>query len=379
MHQRLNKLLVNIQKMNLDALLVTTPANTYYLSGFRAIAYTRPVVMLVTEEAALVVPELEEEHAKENTWLKKVFTYSDKELGGEYNKTPMDLAIEKISLYIKDFFRGKPVKIGFEAHNLSYDVYEKLTSLPGELKACKGIVEEIRKVKDSGEIDFIRKGCAIGDYGMEYEKNLTKEGISEIEIMVKGNAAMMIKAVKDYPHLTIDAGSRPICGEKTVIPHSIPAGNKVKPGDVVLHGAGALVEGYYSENERIFLVSPVTDEKKKAFMAATEAQIKAIEAIKPGIKCSHIHKAANDCIIKKGYSDYLLHRTGHSIGLDIHEGPFFSENDTTILKRGMVLTVEPGIYIPGVGGFRHSDTVLVTDDGCEVLTKFSKKFEDAVI
>jgi Xaa-Pro dipeptidase len=241
------------------------------------------------------------------------------------------------------------------------------------------LVEPQRLVKDADELALIRKGCVLAEHGMAVEVDASTVGTAEIAIMAEGNAAMLREAARRFPEDEVSAGSRPVSGEKTVLPHSIPSGRQLRSGDGVIHGTGCAVNGYYSEDERTIFVERASAEQRRLFEVMLRAQEAAIAAIRAGVPCRDVDRAARSVIEDAGLGAAFIHRTGHGIGIDYHELPFFAPGDETALAPGIVMSVEPGIYIPGVGGFRHSDTIVVTEAGCEILTPYPKDLESLIV
>ncbi len=377
MSDRLHVVYAAARERGLNALLVSAPANTYYLTGFRAVTYTRPVILILTEEPVLVIPELESSHAQTRSRVRDIRTYSDLQLGGLGGKSPLHLALD-LAVHV---LRAQGVKqaVGFEPAGLTYEGYAYLREASCKVQPVGGLVEAPRMVKDQEELALIRKGCVLAEHGMAVEVDASTVGAAEIAIMAEGNAAMLREAVKRFPEDEVSAGSRPVSGEKTVLPHSIPSGRTLRSGDVVIHGTGCAVNGYYSEDERTIFVEKAGAEQRRLFEIMLRAQEAALAAIRPGVDCREVDRAARSVIEEAGLGNAFIHRTGHGIGIDYHELPFFAPGDETVLAPGMVMSVEPGIYIPGVGGFRHSDTVVVTEDGCESLTPYPKDLESLIV
>jgi len=367
-----DQVLSDVRDAGLDALLVSTPANTYYVSGFRAIAYSRPVLVLVSDHPVLIIPELEEAHARLTSRIPAIHTYSDIGLGGLQGKSTLQLAVDLgLEAMRAAGLRGR--RVGFEPGGLSVDGYAYLTDTWGEqLVPARGIVERRRMVKDPAELDLVRIGASLAETGMRVEVEASVPGATEIEIMARGDAAMLLEAARRHPDRHITAGSRPVSGDKAVLPHSMPSGRPLQRGDVVIHGTGCVTDGYHSEDERTIFVGPPAEQQRRLFTVMAQAQQAAIGTVRPGIPCRQVDRAARAVIEDAGYGRAFTHRTGHGIGIDIHELPFFAPQDETVLQPGMVMSVEPGIYVAGVGGFRHSDTIIVTENGCDVLTKFPK-------
>jgi len=374
---RLASVYASVRERGLRALLVSTPANTYYLSGFRAVTYSRPVLLVLAEDPVLVVPELEAAHARARARVPEVRIYSDLHLGGLRGKSPLHLALDLAVEVLRE--RGLTQGVGFEPAGLTYEGYSYLRDAVGEVQPSGGLVEAARMVKDQEELELIRKGCILAEHGMAVEVDASTVGAAEVAIMAEGNAAMLREAAKRFPEDEVSASSRPVSGEKTALPHAIPSGRTLRSGDVVIHGTGCAVNGYYSEDERTIFVEKAGSEQRRLFEVMRQAQEAAVAAIRPGTRCGQVDRAARRVIVEAGLSEAFIHRTGHGIGIDYHELPFFAPGDETVLQPGMVMSVEPGIYIPGVGGFRHSDTIVVTEEGCEVLTNYPRDLESLIV
>jgi Xaa-Pro dipeptidase len=374
---RLSIVLGAVRQRELGALLVSTPANTYYLTGFRAVTYTRPILLVLTENPVLVIPELEKSHAQIRSRVRDIRTYSDLQLGGLGGTSPLHLALDLAT----GVLREQEVRngVGFEPAGLTYEGYAYLREAIRGAQATGGLVEAQRMAKDEDELALIRKGCVLAEHGMAVEVDASTAGAAEVAIMAEGNAAMLREAAKRFPEDEVTAGSRPVSGEKTVLPHSIPSGRTLRAADVVIHGTGCAVNGYYSEDERTIFVEKAGPEQRRLFEVMRQAQEAAIAAIRPGVPCHEVDRAARRVIEDAGLGAAVVHRTGHGIGIDYHELPFFAAGDETALVPGMVMSVEPGIYVPGVGGFRHSDTIVVTEDGCEILTPYPKDLESLIV
>lgn len=377
--RRLERMQRELNGLGVDAMLVLAPANTYYLSGFHAVTYSRPIAVLVCDDPVLVIPELEEAHARERSVISRIRTYSDLGLGGLDGKSTFQLAMDLCVELLREL-ELQERRIGFEPTNLTVDGHMYLRGAWGTpLIPVKGAVERLRMVKDADELEAIRTGCELAEHGMRIEVDATRVGTTEISIMARGNAAMLEEAARRYPDRETTAMSRPVSGAKAVLPHSIPSGKPIERGDVVIHGTGCLVDAYYSEDERTMFVGPPAAAQERLFEVMRRAQQSAIDAIRPGVPCREIDRAARSVIEEAGSGRHFTHRTGHGIGIDVHEAPYFSASDETLLLPGMVMSVEPGIYVDGVGGFRHSDTIVVTESGCDVLTAFPKTLQDLIV
>lgn len=237
------------------------------------------------------------------------------------------------------------------------------------LKQLSPIISELRMVKDADEIALMRSSSLLNDTAMEKVIDLVSEMLPE---------KYLAKAIKNiFEKEGADGVSfEPIVGygQNTSNPHHIPTTAKLKDGDVVLIDMGCTKNYYCSDMTRTVFFSKPIETMKDIYQIVLEANLKAIEKVKAGLKICEIDAAARNYIESKGYGKYFTHRTGHGVGIEIHEKPYISSNSEGILTPGMIFSIEPGIYLPGVGGVRIEDLVLVTDNGCEVLNKYPKDF-----
>ena len=369
-----------LRREKLDAVLVSAPSNVAYLTRFRAVTYTRPVFLVVGQEPALVLPTLELEHARSAWHAGEFRPYGDEQLGGVGGRSPFDLALDEVVRAMRQQGLNRPGRrVGLEAGGLTWEGYSRLAqALDCELVATRGLVEEARLVKDEQEVGCLRSAAKLADCGMAVEVAATRPGITELEVMAEGDRAMLLEASRRLPELVVSVGSRPVSGPKSALPHALTSARLLEAGDVVLHGTGAVVEGYGCEVERTMFLGGPNDQARAAFLAAVKAQWAGIEAIRPGVACCQVDRVCRRVIADAGLERFILHRSGHGMGLDVHEAPYLAESDDTVLRPGMGVSVEPGVYIPGLGGFRHSDTVLVTPAGAECLTRYPRELERLV-
>lgn len=267
-------------------------------------------------------------------------------------------------------------KLGVEP-TLSLEIAERLEDF--STKAYP-LVEHLRSVKSPAEIAMIRNAARYADLGMEKILAASYYGATALEIFSQSRA-IQIQVLKDgefEPSTSMfltAAWPAPFSSQ----PHDIPKINdKLKDGPLVAMSF-LRVNGYAAEVERTYFHRSPTLKVKEAFEVMQEARRRAFALVKPGVKCADIDVAANGYLKERGYGDYLLHRTGHGIELGNHEGPWVAEGNEEILQENTVISIEPGIYMPDVGGVRHSDTVLVTKDGAESLTKYPTGLESLMI
>lgn len=344
--KRIRSLKDRIKKLGLDCLLVTNRTNVSYLSGFRA----SDALVLVTGN--------------------KSYFITDSRYAEDAERSLRGFKIEIIehSTYetIKNIIKRSGLKrIGFESMDIPYDIGCRLKSSlrPAEFKPVKDVVENIRTIKDISEQILIRKSVALVKRVFKHALSRVRPGVSEkflsglIETdFIKNGAAAGFDSIV-------------ASGANSSKPHAFVSDEKIKNNSFVMMDIGCRLNGYCSDITRMVVVGKVPGRFKKIYMIVKKAQELAIEKIRPGVKASEVDSAARDYITNKGFGKNFGHSLGHGVGMDVHEKPSISGVNDTILKKGMVFTIEPAIYLPGFGGVRIEDMVLVTDNGCEILTR----------
>lgn len=229
------------------------------------------------------------------------------------------------------------------------------------------ITKPLRIIKTKEEIENIKKAQKIAEKALSEVLENIKEGMSSKEIAAKLDYKMALYGSEDPAFETIVA-----TGADSADCHAVPNGNKVKKGDFILFDFGATVNGYRSDMTRTVAFGEIDEEKKKIYDIVLKAHLDAMNGVKPGVECSQIDKIARDIIKNNGYEKDFLHSLGHGVGIDIHEEPRLSEKSTDVLESGMVVTVEPGIYLGNKFGVRIEDTVIITENGYESVADFPK-------
>ena len=371
--RRLESLWADIAEAGLDLFIVSAFDSLYYLTGATFEPLERPFFLLIRPRQApiLLVPKLEHEHMKRKTHNiadQDIRTYWD------YPAPPGRGWPDAIHKLI-----GKDKEIGVEP-TLPQEIAGEING--GTIHVAP-LVEQLRLIKSRTEIALIRRAASYADLGAHcllaasYRGATVAEGFAQTRLVT----LRIIREVDDWDPVTTKVVMATWAAPRSAMPHSIPALNdRLREGP---HVALVLsrVNGYAAESERTYFTAPPSAEVREAFAAMTEARRVALGMIRPGVPCSEVDAAVNDYLRKEGYSgeDRRLHRTGHGIGLGNHEAPWIAEGSEDRLAENMVISVEPGIYFPSVGGVRHSDTVLVTKDGHEILTRFPPALSSLVI
>ncbi len=373
-----------MDQKELGSMIFFSPLSIYYLTGYHFIPTERPICLVLprSQEPWFYVPRLEKEHLIEKIpWVEReiYFEYPDE-------KHPANVFIDRL-----EERKVTNAKIGLESSSFSsYWGYEgpKLTDLLKEKAITElhsNLIGDMRKIKDEEELRLIKISAKYGDLAHHLLQDYTAEGKNEVEVSLKACMEASEKMLEDLEGfiprglLPAGAGYRGQIGEWSAIPHSIIQKTIFKKGDVLVTGASANVSGYHSELERTMFIGPPNEKQKRYYDAMKKSQDAALDAFKPHIPCSKVDRAARKVLKDEGVFHLVQHHTGHAIGLEGHEAPFLDIGVEESMKPGMVFTCEPGIYEYKFGGFRHSDTVIITEDGSELITPYPRELEDLII
>jgi Xaa-Pro aminopeptidase len=363
-----------LNERDLDSLCLFSPTQVFYLTGFSFIATERPIGLVYHAEKdriVLFIPFLEREHAEESH-SDDVRTY--REYPGDTH--PM----EQFANLLREIgLAGKRIGVDSDGYGGGWGyVGPKLSEvISADVVPAKEIIEKAMWIKTPEEIGLIRESSKWGNLAHRLLQEYTAVGLVETDISIRASyeasMAMINTLGPNYRStkwgaFAAHAGFRGQIGAQSAVPHAITTNARLRFGDVLVTGASSEVGGYISELERTMILGKPTEKQEKFFNLMLGAQNLAFETIKPGVRCSDVDKAVG-----------WRHHTGHTIGFGMHESPFFDTADHTIIEPGMVFTVEPGIYVPGFAGFRHSDTILVTENGIEMLTYYPRDLEELII
>jgi Xaa-Pro dipeptidase len=382
--ERGDRLLERVRGDGVGGIVLFDPYYVLYYAGFAFAPTERPIALVVSAdgERALVVPRLEVEHAEAKATVDGVEHYL--EYPGEPRaETAIERALSALGVTgtIGADQDGYPWILGYRGPTLS-----QLSGAP--VVRIVERIEEQMAVKSEAEVRLIRESCTWGNLAHRLLQRYTRPGVTETEVADRASSEAtfaMLDAIgelyraQNFFSSGAHAGYRGQIGRNSAIPHAL-AGNIVfEEGDVLVTGAGAPVWGYLSELERTMMIGEPSPEQEHMFGHMKALQELAFDHIEPGALCSDVDNAVRAYFEEHDLMENWRHHTGHAIGLRYHEGPFLDSGDHTEIRPGMVFTVEPGLYAPDIGGFRHSDTVLVTDDGIEILTYYPRDLESLII
>lgn len=371
---RLEKLRKYMNEKQVKLSLIWEPDNQYYLSGFRAITYSRPIVTIISEERTeLIVPGLEEVHAGEKAKVDQLYVYYE-----QIEKSHLETSYrDHLTPLLKKYPSG--TMVGVELDVLPANVYLYLKEFGFELVDVGQKITQLRTIKDKNEIELLQIAGKLSDYAIEESLKYAKVGISELEFDTYGDKYLLEIASKDFPEELIGYENWTCSGVKrSAMPHLYSSTRKFADGDPVVHSRQVWFNGYRAENERTFFVGKPSEKQKDLLKLAIEAQRVGMDLIRPGITAREVDLASYEVFKKAGYGEYVNHRVGHGLGLSEHEEPYLRFDNDLVLEEGMVYTIEPGIYVPGLGGYRHSDTVILTRNGSFSITQYPREIEHLI-
>ena len=352
--KRIN-VLKTVLKNDDEGLFITNQKNIGYLCGF----FNSEGVMLVsTEKTFLFVDFRYIEAAKKKASCCEVICFS--KLGTDLLKVSKENSVNKL------FFEASDITVArFNSYKSLFD--ENKIECDSSSTLDKAI-SNLRIIKDETEIEKIQKAQQITEIAYNEILNYLKPGVSEMEIAARLEYLMKMNGAEDISFDLIT-----ITGKKTSLPHGVPSDDIVKEGDFFTFDIGAVFEGYHSDTTRTIAIGYATDEMQEIYSIVLKAQLAALEKIRSGVLCSEVDKTARDIIENAGYGKYFGHSTGHGVGLDIHEAPNVSPKSDFTLEKGMIITDEPGIYLPEKFGVRIEDMVCVTEKGCKNFVSLPKE------
>ncbi|WP_058485248.1 M24 family metallopeptidase [Defluviitalea phaphyphila] len=351
MSERLKKIKDQFEDLKIDAILIQNPINRKYISGFTGSSG----ILYISKNSSILFTDFRYiEQATKQAPDFKIINYMSKGLYEEINEL-----IKKENIKI----------LGFEGEHVSFSQYKQYTDkLNTSIIPIYNVVEKLRMIKNDIEINYIKEAAKIADKAFNHILSFLKPGITEKEIALELEYFMKKNGASDLSFSTIVAS-----GAFSSLPHAVPRDKKLENGDFVVMDFGCIYKEYCSDMTRTVVIGKASDKHKKIYETVLTAQMLSLDGIRPFKQGKEIDKIARDYISSKGYGEYFGHGLGHAVGMEVHESPRFSINEEELIKPGMVMTVEPGIYIPEFGGVRIEDLVVITQEGIDNLTTSPKE------
>lgn len=347
---KLQKLRKEMEQQQIEALLITSQYNLRYITEFTGTAG----LALVTPHKAYFITD---------------FRYTEQ--AGEQVKD-FDVVQAKTNLLEEaaELVKNLAVKsLAFEKDYVTYAAFlDYEAKIEAELQPVSGLIEKIRMIKTPEEVSILKAAAKIADDAFEHICKFIKVGQTELEISNELEFFMRKQGATSSSFDTIVAS-----GLRSALPHGVATEKRIESGDFITLDYGALYNGYISDITRTVAVGEPSDKLKEIYQVVLDAQVLGVEKIGPGMTGIEADAIARDYIKSKGYGEAFGHSTGHGIGLEVHEAPGLSFKSQTVLEPGMAVTVEPGIYLPGIGGVRIEDDILITESGNERLTHSTKE------
>ncbi|GAA0602640.1 Xaa-Pro dipeptidase [Virgibacillus siamensis] len=347
---KIEKLRKSLGENNLDAILITSPYNRRYITNFTG---TAGVAIVSMNDSRFVTDFRYIEQATEQAADFKIVEHK-KPIHQVINEQLKELGVQKV---------------GFEKDHVTfstYELYEKTMDV--KLVPVSGLVEELRLIKTAEELDVLKQAANIAEDAFSHIQAYIKPGVKEIDISNELEFYMRKLGAESSSFDTIVAS-----GYRGALPHGVASDKKIQSGELITLDFGAYYNGYCSDITRTVAVGELDDEQMEIYNIVQEAQKRGVEGLKPGMTGIEADALTRDYITEKGYGEYFGHSTGHGVGLEVHEGPGLSFRSEKKLAPGMVVTVEPGIYVPEVAGCRIEDDIVITEKGYERLTLAPKE------
>lgn len=344
----------------LDCMALVPGANLFYLTGLSFHLSERPVVAFfpVDRPPAIVLPELEAPKLKGAAVQLRAYTYTDEEgpaLAFHQACAGLELAEARIGV------EGLRMRL-MEARFLE-------RYAPGcELVHADEVMTALRICKDEGELGQMRRAVAVVESALQATLDQLRPGMTELEVAGLLMVEVLRAGGEGVPFQPIV-----VAGPNAASPHSLPSDRPIRPGETVVIDCGAVVGGYASDITRTVAIGGLPEELAQVYEVVQEANAAGRARVGPGVEAQEVDRAAREVIERAGYGGYFIHRTGHGLGLEVHEPPYIVQGSRERLRPGMTFTVEPGVYLPGLGGVRIEDDIAVTPDGAESLTTFSRE------
>ncbi|WP_281244671.1 M24 family metallopeptidase [Salibacterium qingdaonense] len=347
---RIENVREQLRGLGAEAIVIDSPANRRYVSGFTGTAGA----VLITQKKAYFITDF------------RYIEQAEAQCPGFEVVRHTSSVYEKMGELLKN---EQADTLVFEKDNVSYAGYESLQqNTDAELKPLSGLLEEIRLIKSQDELNVLQQAVDIADRAFEHITSYIKPGVKEIDVSNELEFFMRREGAVSSSFDIIAAS-----GTRSALPHGTASEKAIQSGELLTLDFGAYFQGYCSDITRTVAVGEPPSRLREIYQVVYESQLKALEEIKPGMTGAEADAVARDHIVKQGFGEYFGHGLGHGLGLEVHEGPRLSPKSSQVLEPGMVVTVEPGVYVPEIGGTRIEDDIVMTEDGNKTLSKSPKE------
>ena len=350
-----------LQSEDIDAAFLTSPDNIFYFSGFKSEPHERLLALVVfpENEPLLICPQMEAVDAKNACDYAEVIGYTDIE--NPWEKMKQAITARKLTLR----------KVAIEKEHMNVERYEHIQHYLSahSFISAEEKLRQLRMIKTEKEVEKIREACRLADLAVEIGVHEITEGKTEMDILATIEYEMKKMGYE------MSFSTMVLTGANAASPHGTPGMTKIQRGDLVLFDLGVVYDGYCSDITRTVAYGDISEQQADIYETVRKAQEAAVSISKPGISCAELDLTARNIIKESGFGNYFPHRLGHGLGVSIHEYPSITETNPLLLQAGMVYTIEPGIYVPNIAGVRIEDDIYITENGCEVLTKYPKSIQ----
>ena len=356
---RLSRLIEQAGASGLDALALVPGPNLFYLTGLSFHLSERPILLLlpVGRAPVLVAPGFEALKAEGSALEMEVFPYTDE----EGHETAFQSACDALEL-------GGRV-VGAEAFTMRLVEARLLEKCAPSchIVPAEDVLAELRMHKDEHELAHMRRAITITETALQATMQQARAGMSELQVAALLRAEMLRAGAETIAFVIVQGGPN------AASPHAVPGDRPIQPGETIIIDCGVTVGGYNSDITRTFSIGALDEEMAEVYEIVRAANAAGRAAVRPGVPAEAVDRAARAVIEEAGYGEYFIHRMGHGLGLEVHEPPYIVAGNERLLEPGMTFTIEPGVYLPGRGGVRIEDDVVITAAGGESLTTFPRE------
>lgn len=369
--KRRDKLINSLKPFGIEDILIQDLDNIYYFTGFHVAVLSRPFGLVISrQKTVLIVPATANDAAKLEAPEVEIETYYEHPIQGDKNLS----FHESIARVISPLAQGFP--IGVEANRISLSDLKVLSEKGLKVKDISPQLSQLRSSKELDEINAIRVSGKYVDVIINKTSDLIRPEITEIDLEQMGANSLRQEVATNLPQASVTTFTMTTSGnERTVLPHTQTSIRRVETGDPIILCRQVAINGYRAQCDRMVFVGGPNKEQKDYYSLVLSAHAAALEVIRPGIKASEVDNAIRSVFQKANVDEYFVHRSGSGIGISMGESPYLRFDSQEILTENMTLIIQPAIYIPGVGGFRCSDTVIVKEDGCELITHYPRDIQ----